>query len=131
MYFFGLSSVSAEYLGSFPEEICTYIELYPSKIVGSHGDRVALTADVKQSFLFEPDEIVNLGNLSLLKDGEVLQVKDLSEDSYPVFLFTLERGHKYSLKYDKCFTDKSEVAYYKSTSKEIPVTIHPCIYSNN
>ena len=126
--FLGLSSVSAYDLEWMDDEVSTFIKINPSKIEGIEGDDVILFAEVNHRPLFGRDEVIRKGNLSLLEDGKVIQVIDLSENCFPMFSFTLERGHTYSLKYDKCIRYEyyhGQYSWYHSSSKEIPVTVYP------
>lgn len=83
-------------VGDMSDAIPTSIKVVPSKITGHAGDVAKFSAKVVFTFN-DIESVANEGYLYLLKDGKVLQVKDLTKNSNPSYSFKLEKGHKYSL----------------------------------
>ena len=94
---------------------------YPEEISGYDGSTVDFTAEVKIYFSAEvKTNAIGDGTLSLLKDGEVIDVKDLSEDSTPIFSLRIEKGHTYTLKYEGTYSHDG-YWYYMNSDKTLEV----------
>lgn len=77
--------------------------------------------------LFHNEFNVDAGELFLLRDGEVIDCKDLSKEE-PSFLFIFEKDHKYSLKYEGvCISEyySYPIKFFNDSYKELNIEILP------
>ena len=102
--------------------IPTTIKVSPSKITGTEGSMAKVSAKVVFTFN-DVESIADVGTLSLLKDGKVIQTVDLSKNSNPTFSFKLEKGHKYSLSYSGGNTGGELDLKLGSSSTGLDVTV--------
>ena len=66
---------------------------------------------------------VDAGELFLLRDGEVIDSIDLSNEE-PSFLFIFEKDHKYSLKYEGvCIINGYDIISFGDSYKELNIEI--------
>ena len=114
------------------EGFSTLIDISPSQLSGYEGYPVSFNAEV---MTYNPWKILDIwgnhylvvaGELFLLRDGEVIDSKDLSEEPFPFFSFELEKDHKYSLKYKGiCITENYTITSFDDSYKELNIEILP------
>ena len=98
---------------------------YPDEIHGWDGSTVHFTAAVKTyEFFWIYSDPIGHGKLSLLKDGKVIDIKDLSENSTPTFSLKIEKGHTYALMYEGGYSQESSWYYYHYEPSSKTLDVH-------
>ena len=109
------------------ESFSTLIDISPSQLSEYDGYLVSFNAQIvtyNPWGIWWDHQHVGVGELFLLRDGEVIDSKDLSEDSYPYFSFVLEKDYKYSLKYKGTYIIENDtIKSFDDSYKELNIEI--------